>query len=152
MEDPPQIRPAKKRSGSESGADDAGKKQLAGDTVREATGDEVKNLRSENRERKEVVAEINFATAFLKKSDRSWRGGRHVRRTASFMHASYPATFPILSVLKLSPRNHAHSLRIDRLDFDRFDRGVSGLRLYHAGHDEMLLLVNWSHGRPFGRK
>ena len=37
---------------------EAGKKQLAGDTVREATSDEVKDLRSETRELKEVVAEI----------------------------------------------------------------------------------------------
>ena len=37
---------------------EAGKKQLAGDTVREATSDEVKELRAENRELKEVVAEI----------------------------------------------------------------------------------------------
>ena len=36
---------------------EAGKKQLAGDTVREATGDEVKELRAENSELKEVVAE-----------------------------------------------------------------------------------------------
>ena len=35
---------------------EAGKKQLAGDTVREATSDEVKDLRNENRELKEVVA------------------------------------------------------------------------------------------------
>lgn len=119
---------------------------------KQSTEAAAREIRRKTRERKEVVAEINFATAFLKKSDRSWRGGRHVRRTASFMHASYPATFPILSVLKLSPRNHAHSLRIDRLDFDRFDRGISGLRLNHARHDEMFLLVNWSHGRPFGRK
>ena len=119
---------------------------------KQSTEAAAREIRRKTRERKEVVAEINFATAFLKKSDRSWRGGRHVRRTASFMHASYPATFPILRVLKLSPRNHAHSLRIDRLDFDRFDRGISGLRLNHARHDEMLLLVNWSHGRPFGRK
>ncbi len=119
---------------------------------KQSTEAAAREIRRKTRERKEVVAEINFATAFLKKSDRSWRGGRHVRRTASFMHASYPATFPILSVLKLSPRNHAHSLRIDRLDFDRFDRGISGLRLNHARHDEMFRLVNWSHGRPFGSK
>jgi transposase len=36
---------------------EAGKKQLAGDTIREATSDEVKDLRAENRELKEVVAE-----------------------------------------------------------------------------------------------
>jgi transposase len=47
---------------------EAGKKQLAGDTVREATSDEVKGLRSENRELKEVVAEITLANRVLKKS------------------------------------------------------------------------------------
>jgi transposase len=35
---------------------EAGKKQLAGDTAREATSDEVKDLRAENSELKEVVA------------------------------------------------------------------------------------------------
>jgi transposase len=46
---------------------EAGKKQLAGDTVREATSDEVKDLRSENRELKEVVAEITLKNRVLKK-------------------------------------------------------------------------------------
>jgi len=47
---------------------EAGKKQLAGDTVREATSDEVKALRNENRELKEVVAEITLKNRVLKKS------------------------------------------------------------------------------------
>jgi transposase len=47
---------------------EAGKKQLAGDTVREATSDEVKGLRSENRELKEVVAEITLSNRVLKQS------------------------------------------------------------------------------------
>ncbi len=47
---------------------EAGKKQLAGNTVREATSDEVKDLRSENRELKEVVAEITLKNRVLKKS------------------------------------------------------------------------------------
>ena len=50
---------------------EAGKKQLAGDTVREATSDEVKDLRSENRELKEVVAEMTLKNRVLKKS---WTG------------------------------------------------------------------------------
>ena len=50
---------------------EAGKKQLAGDTVREATSDEVKELRSENRELKEVVAEVTLKNRVLKKS---WTG------------------------------------------------------------------------------
>ena len=47
---------------------EAGKKQLAGDTVREATSDEVKDLRAENRDLKEVVAEITLKNRVLKKS------------------------------------------------------------------------------------
>jgi len=41
---------------------------LAGDTVREATSEEVKGLRAENRELKEVVAEITLKNRVLKKS------------------------------------------------------------------------------------
>ncbi len=47
---------------------EAGKKRLNGDTVREATSDEVKLLRSENRELKEVVAEMTLKNRVLKKS------------------------------------------------------------------------------------
>ena len=46
---------------------EAGKKRLAGDTVREATSDEVKDLQAENRELKEVVAEITLKNRVLKK-------------------------------------------------------------------------------------
>ena len=56
---------------------EAGKKQLAGDTVREATSDEVKDLRGENRELKEVVAEMTLKNRILKKSltGSLWRDG-----------------------------------------------------------------------------
>jgi len=47
---------------------EAGKKQLSGDTLREATSDEVKDLRAENRDLKEVVAEITLKNRVLKKS------------------------------------------------------------------------------------
>ncbi len=47
---------------------EAGKKRLAGDTVREATSDELKDLQAENRELKEVVAEITLKNRVLKKS------------------------------------------------------------------------------------
>ena len=47
---------------------EAGKKQLAGDTLREATSNEVKELRAENRELKQVVAEITLDNRVLKKS------------------------------------------------------------------------------------
>ena len=47
---------------------EAGKKRLAGDTVREATSDEVKGLRREAVALKEVVAELTLDNRLLKKS------------------------------------------------------------------------------------
>ena len=47
---------------------EAGKKRLAGDTMREANTDEVKELRKEARELKEVVAEQALELRLLKKS------------------------------------------------------------------------------------
>jgi len=47
---------------------EAGKKRLLGDTVREANTDEVKHLREENRDLKEVVAELTLKERVLKKS------------------------------------------------------------------------------------
>ena len=47
---------------------EAGKKRLAGDTARAATTDEVKVLRREARELKEVVAEQALELRLLKKS------------------------------------------------------------------------------------
>ena len=47
---------------------EAGKKRLAGDTVREATTDEVKNLRSEASALKETLAELLMENRLLKKS------------------------------------------------------------------------------------
>ncbi len=47
---------------------EAGKKRLAGDTARAATTDEVKVLRREARDLKEVVAEQALALRLLKKS------------------------------------------------------------------------------------
>jgi transposase len=47
---------------------EAGKKRLAGDTVREATSDEVKELRAESLSLKEVLAETVLENRLLKKS------------------------------------------------------------------------------------
>jgi len=47
---------------------EAGKKRLSGDTVREATSGEVKELRAENGELKEVVAELTLSNRVLKNS------------------------------------------------------------------------------------
>jgi transposase len=47
---------------------EAGKKRLAGDTARAATSSEVKDLRCESRDLKEVVAEQALELRLLKKS------------------------------------------------------------------------------------
>ena len=47
---------------------EAGKKRLAGDTARAATTDEVRHLRNEARDLKEVVAEQALELRLLKKS------------------------------------------------------------------------------------
>ena len=47
---------------------EAGKKRLAGDTARTATTDEVKDLRREARDLKEVVAEQTLELRILKKN------------------------------------------------------------------------------------
>ena len=47
---------------------EAGKKRLAGDTAREATSDEVKDLRREASALKEVVADLTLENRLLKKA------------------------------------------------------------------------------------
>ncbi len=47
---------------------EAGKNRLAGDTARQATSPEVKELRSESVALKEVVAELTLENRLLKKS------------------------------------------------------------------------------------
>lgn len=47
---------------------EAGKKRLAGDTAREATSDQVKDLRAEARQLKEALAEVTLENRLLKKS------------------------------------------------------------------------------------
>ena len=47
---------------------EAGKKRLAGDTARQATSNEVKDLRRDMRDMKELVAELSLENRLLKKS------------------------------------------------------------------------------------
>jgi transposase len=47
---------------------EAGKARMRGDTVREATSDEVKALRQENERLKQLVADLSVANMVLKKS------------------------------------------------------------------------------------
>jgi transposase-like protein len=61
---------------------EAGKKRLAGDTAREATSDEVKELKAEARQLRETLAEVLIENRLLKKRSRGW-GGRFMRYSAS---------------------------------------------------------------------
>jgi transposase len=47
---------------------EAGKQRLKGDTIREANSDEVSELRKENEQLKQLVAELSLKTRVLKKS------------------------------------------------------------------------------------
>ncbi len=47
---------------------EAGKRRLLGDTVREANSGEVSNLRAENDQLKQLVAELSLKNRVLKKS------------------------------------------------------------------------------------
>ena len=47
---------------------EAGKKRLAGDTAREATSEEVKGLRAQAQQLKELLAELALENRLLKKS------------------------------------------------------------------------------------
>src|SRR5438128_8656790 len=63
---------------------EAGKKRLAGDTAREATSDEVKELKAEARQLKETLAEVLIENRLLKKSVLGdGGGGRFMRYSAS---------------------------------------------------------------------
>ena len=47
---------------------EAGKRQLSGDTIREASSSEVSNLRNENEQLRQLVAELSLKNRVLKKS------------------------------------------------------------------------------------
>lgn len=47
---------------------EAGKRQLNGDTIREASSNEVSDLRNENEQLKQLVAELSLKNRILKKS------------------------------------------------------------------------------------
>jgi transposase len=54
---------------------EAGKARLAGDTKRQATGNEVQDLRQENEQLKQAVAELLLQNRVLKKSVTGWENG-----------------------------------------------------------------------------
>ena len=55
---------------------EAGKKRLAGDTARQATSSEVKEMRAESAALKEVVADLTLENRLLKKSMFEGGGGQ----------------------------------------------------------------------------
>ena len=102
---------------------EAGKKRLAGDTARAATSTEVKDLRREARDLKEVVAEQALELRLLKKKhDRGW-GRRRMR---------YPASEK-LEIIRLVEGSHLPTRRtLDKLGIPRttfyrwYDRYLAG--------------------------
>ena len=60
-----------------------GKKRLAGDTAREATSDEVKGIRAETHQLKELLAELMVENRLLKKSVLGGWGVRYMRYRAA---------------------------------------------------------------------
>jgi transposase len=72
---------------------EAGKKRLAGDTAREVTSDEVKELKAEARQLKETLAEVLIETRLLKKSvaGRDIRRHEHVHRLLARGEGDYGA-------------------------------------------------------------
>nr|WP_245990295.1 IS3 family transposase [Litoreibacter meonggei] len=107
---------------------EAGKRRLAGDTARAATTDEVKDLRREARDLKEVVAEQTLELRLLKKHDRRW-GRPRMRYAAS-------EKLEIIRLVEgshLSARQTLTKLRLPRTTFYRwYDRylklGEAGLQ------------------------
>src|SRR6476660_6015696 len=61
---------------------EAGKKRLAGDTAREATSDEVKELKAEARQLKETLAEVLIENRLPKLRSRPPGNGCTIRRTS----------------------------------------------------------------------
>jgi len=51
---------------------DGGKKRLSGDTTREATSDEIAELRNKNKELKELVADLLLENDIQKKVPTGW--------------------------------------------------------------------------------
>ncbi|WP_243614773.1 IS3 family transposase [Shimia aestuarii] len=102
---------------------EAGKKRLAGDTARAATSTEVKDLRREARDLKEVVAEQALELRLLKKKHARGWGRRRMR---------YPAPEK-LEIIRLVEQSHLPTKRtLDKLGIPRttfyrwYDRYLSG--------------------------
>jgi transposase len=76
---------------------EAGKKRLAGDTAREATSDEVKGLRAETQQLKELLAELLLENRVLKKACSGMGSPIHEVRGAREA-GGYPAGREVVAV------------------------------------------------------
>ena len=103
---------------------EAGKKRLSGDTVRQASSGEVKDLRKEMRDLKEALAEQVLENWLLKKSLTGAGGDERMR---------YPASEK-LEIIRLVERSHLPVRRVlDKLGipattFYQVVRSLSGFR------------------------
>jgi putative transposase len=88
---------------------ETGKKRLAGDTAREASASEAKDLRRKAQELREVVAEQALELRLLKKPDRGW-GERCMR---------YPASAKLEIILLVEHSHLSVSRTLDTLGIPR---------------------------------
>ena len=107
---------------------EAGKKRLAGDTAREATPTEVKDLRSEAAALKEAVAELLMENRLLKKSVTGDGAGRYMRYSAS-------EKYEIIRLVEQSSLSVKQTLA--RLDIHR-STFYAWLKRYEAGGIDAL--------------
>jgi transposase-like protein len=102
---------------------EAGKKQLAGDTAREATSDDVKGLRAESHQLKELLAELMMENRLLKKK----RAGRWEVRYMRYAAAEKLEIIRLVEQSSLSVRRTLDQLGIPRSTFycwyDRYRTG-----------------------------
>src|SRR5215472_2194376 len=102
---------------------EAGKKRLAGDSAREATSDEVKGLRAETHQLKELLAELMVENQLLKKSGRAMGSPIHEvrgRREAG----DHPAGRAVVAVGAVHPNPTRHP----EFHLLRLVRALSGAR------------------------
>ncbi|MBO67739.1 MAG: IS3 family transposase [Acidiferrobacteraceae bacterium] len=107
---------------------EAGKKRLSGDVAREATSDEVKELRAESAALKEALAEQVMENRLLKKKRTGGWGGRYMRYSASEKYE----IIRLVEDSSLSIRQTLRRLDIHRSTFYNWlqryqDNGVDGL-------------------------
>ena len=80
---------------------EAGKARLAGDTKRQATSDEVSDIRRENEQLKQVVAELLLKNRALKKS--ALGGETSVRSSRGASLTKYRGTIAVTASRSVSP-------------------------------------------------